>query len=530
MNGRLAWALAVLISFGVWVMSPSAASAHADLESSSPAPSAILETSPRDITLDFSEPVNPSDGAIRLFGEDRREIDLPSSRSPLPSRVEVRDLPRLDAGIYLVSWRVLSEDGHVAEGAFTFRIGTQSSTVTPEELLRAVETGSAGPQGLEAVGSAARGITYLGLSALLGTLAFAVGVGLRRVRRLVAVGWCAAVLGTLAHMAVQGVLAIDGSWADLVNPSAWNEVVSTRLGLGLVVRLALLTGLVVLLAVMSRRRAVMETTWWRSSTAVLGAGILATFAATGHPSASSPAGLAGAVAAVHLAAIVIWIGGLLGIVFGDHDDDVVRVYSRTATIALPIAVVSGGWQAWHLAQGTADLTATTWGRSLVVKMAVVLVAATLGAVARWLVQSGTFHAIRRLVLVEVVTVIAVLGATSIMVSSPPRAEAESSVVVASLAQDDVVANLTVTPGRVGPNEIHLTVTTPAGTLDPVEGVEMRITQQDSDVPAVRVDVESLGPNHFLGSVSVLDAGRWSLEILVRVDPSRIVRLATDLDF
>lgn len=513
--------------------------AHAGLESSTPSASAVLESSPNTIVLDFSEPVTVVDGSVKLFDEGLDEVQLPPALSALASRVEVPEVPSLDDGLYLVSWRVMSQDGHLATGAFTFQIGTQSTSVSPDELLAGVSDSTRGPRGLGVLGHITRAAVYLGISAALGTLAFVAVVHQRRVRRIVALGWIAATIGTLVHFSIQGVYSSGTGWTALIDTAAWSDVSHTRLGRGLLVRLALLVILAVLMVLArgssrsggsdtARFSTRMSTGWWRSSTALIGAGIVATFAFTGHPSASSPAAVAIAVDAVHLSAVVLWFGGLLGILFAERTETIIGSYSRVATIALPAAVVTGIWQAWHLHDGATDLTREQWGRALVVKSSLVVIVATLGMVARWLVRADGTASIRRLVGVEVMAAIAIVVATSVLVSSPPQVGAESSVVLASLARDDIIANVTLTPGRVGPNEIHVTVVTPAGTLSPVEGMEIRLTRVGSDLPAVAVPVSSLGPNHFLGTVSILQKGEWNLELLVTVTPARVVLLSTSV--
>ena len=515
--------------------------AHASLESSTPSPSAILEGSPTEILLDFSEPVTLVDGSVELRNAQLDEIDLPAPTTPLADRVEVRDVPPLDSGMYLVTWRVASQDGHLVEGAFTFRIGAGSTSVSSDDLLEQYSSLDSGPQGVGVLRHTGRALAYLGSAAALGTMALAAAIGMRGVRRVVVVGWWAVLSGTIVQFAAQAVYSAGDSWSAVADLDSWADVVSTRLGQGLVVRLVLLAVLVALIRVAFRRgssdeasaglrdslsESVVSSTWWRSSSALVGTGIILTFSATGHPSASSPAAVASAVDTVHLGAILLWIGGLLGILFGDRNESVVRSYSRTATIVFPIAVVTGVWQAWHLLDDWSDLTSVQWGRALVVKTSFVLIAAAIAMVARWLVLADADSSVRRLVSVEVVAAVAIVVASSVMVVSPPEAVARPAVFSAALAQDDIIANVTVTPGRIGANEIHVTVVTPGGSLAPVSGLDMRLSQPGSDTPTVAVAVDALGPNHFLGSVSILSSGDWNLELLVRVDSARIVRLST----
>jgi copper transport protein len=253
--------------------------------------------------------------------------------------------------------------------------------------------------------------------------------------------------------------------------------------------------------------------------------------------------------AVHLSAVVIWVGGLLAVMANRTGDSgtgdsgtgnnvpdnnetenaVVIRFSQWATVAVPIAVVTGLWQTWHLLPSWDDLGATSWGQAMVVKTSFVVAAVTIGGIARWLVVNRMAASIRRLIVVEVAVVVAILVATTALVSQPPRVQAEVKVFSASLVDGTTIANVTVTPARAGVNEVHLTVQTPNGSLSPVAGATMRFTKEGSDVPPLAVPVEVLGPNHFSGSVSLLSAGPWTLELLVQVDAGTITRLTTVVD-
>ncbi len=107
---------------------PGIASAHAILESSSPAPSALLASSPKEIRLDFDEQVESTLGDIRIYDSEQREISIEKTvRSSTDASVVSAEVPALKSGVYVVVWRVVSADGHPVSGAFPFEIGTNSS-------------------------------------------------------------------------------------------------------------------------------------------------------------------------------------------------------------------------------------------------------------------------------------------------------------------------------------------------------------------------------------------------------------------
>jgi len=74
----------------------------------------------------------------------------------------------------------------------------------------------------------------------------------------------------------------------------------------------------------------------------------------------------------------------------------------------------------------------------------------------------------------------------------------------------------------------VTISTPSGTLSPVEGVTMRLTLPGSEVPTITAAVSELGPNHFVGALSILTPGTWTLEILIQPDPSSSTRVTTEV--
>ena len=97
----------------------SCALAHAHLAHSAPGEGAQLATAPPVLELQFSEAAQLTALWIQRAGSDRQKL------GPLPDKSAERisiALPRLAPGQYLVTWRVLGSDGHVAPGQLHFSI------------------------------------------------------------------------------------------------------------------------------------------------------------------------------------------------------------------------------------------------------------------------------------------------------------------------------------------------------------------------------------------------------------------------
>jgi len=532
---RKSWLVVVVTVASLAWASP--VSAHAQLDTSTPAPSAVLESAPSEISLDFNEPVTPVARSIEIYNQEGQRIVLGEAlvSKDDPSVLIAQDVPAIPNGLYVVAWRAVSDDGHAVEGAYTFQIGASAPIVATSDLIANVLSGQDGPQGLSWLMGLAKFLGFIGLCLVLGCLATAAAGSIhsRRIPLFIGIGWVSAVVSAVVLFVTQGPYTIAGQWSDCFNTSLWSDVYATRLGKALVIRELLLVALLVLVLSLRGRFERSLTSWWRSTTLLIGVGIVLTLSASGHPSASAQSGVAVFADALHLSSVILWVGGLTILAFGGvltstNADVVVNRFSRMATFAIPIAVLTGLWQMWHLVPAVSDITQTKWGQALLVKSCLVVAAVTLGAFARWLIRRGEGTSIHRVVLVEVLIAVLALGVTAGMLSQSPEVRAANAVFSTQLVEGDMIASIAVTPGRVGNNEIHVTISTPSGSLSPVDNVTMRLTLPGSEVPTITAAVTQLGPNHFVGTLSILTPGTWNLEILVQPDPSTSARFSTDI--
>ena len=113
---RIVAALALaFVIVGAWA---APAFAHAVLQGTDPGSGATVQRAPKDVTLTFSEPVEASLGAIRVFDSRATRIDVGSPEHPGGDAKQVRaSVPNLKDGTYVVTWRVISADAHPVRGA-----------------------------------------------------------------------------------------------------------------------------------------------------------------------------------------------------------------------------------------------------------------------------------------------------------------------------------------------------------------------------------------------------------------------------
>src|SRR5690606_29173364 len=93
------------------------ASAHAVLRSTNPVANTTVPTAPAEVVLTFSEAVSPVADRVRVLAPDgtRADSGAPVARDSELSIPMRTDVPR---GTYLVSYRVISADGHPVGGSF----------------------------------------------------------------------------------------------------------------------------------------------------------------------------------------------------------------------------------------------------------------------------------------------------------------------------------------------------------------------------------------------------------------------------
>lgn len=528
-RGGMALLGASLVAFGL--LPTPMVSAHATLEASIPAPSSVLESAPVNVVLDFDEPIEAGLSSIEVFDASAGSIDVGApQRAPGDDSVVLASLPDLVDGVYAVVWRVASSDGHVVDGAFSFSVGTGSGEVG--DLLDRVTGDARASSAVTRSGDVARLVLYLGLVLLLGAGSWTLLTGgdvpgFRR--RLPVIGWAMAFVASAALYGLYGATAVAGSMSDVFSPEVWGRIDGSQTGRMILLRLALLVALGVLLVLRSSRAA----GWWRYGALLAGLGSLITLPAAGHPTGASPRALYVALDMVHLTAIVGWMGGLALFALGGRawlEDErataAVRTFSRTATVLVPVIVVTGVLQAVELAGGVDAITETDWGRTLLVKLSVVSVLVAIGAVSRWLVQQVGTTAVRRTVIAEAVLGVVVLAATASLVTLPPEPPAASQVFTSTLSQAGLIVDITVTPGRVGTNEMHLVITPAGGSIQPVSSIEARMSLPAREVPASPVSLVADGPNHSTGTITLPFAGDWTLDMIIEVSPGNTTLLST----
>lgn len=539
----IAGSLAVLVAFAA------PAAAHAELESTDPVGGAVLDAPPDQIALAFTEPVVVSAESVRVYDSNGDRVDTGRPQHPDGRSSDVAaDVPDLDDGAYIVTWRVISADSHPVHGAFTFRVGDAPAADT-QALLQQLLNAEGGSHTVGVAFGVIRFLAFAALVVLLGGAAFLLAIwpaGIPRAKRSIAAAWIAAVVTTAAALALQAVYSTGRPLGDVLRWSVVGDVFDTRFGRAWLARLLLLAAAAPLLAVTVRadahRRRLLAV-----PLAVIGAAVLVTPGIAGHPGADHPAAVAVLTDTLHLAAISFWLGGLALLTVlvlraraEDNDPtDVVRRFSRAALVAVGVILATGLFQGWRQSRSVDAVTDTTYGRLLLIKLALFAGMVGLAALSRSWVRRRTLTPaanvgpgaaaasrpslmqLRRAVGGEALIAIVVLAVTALLVNTVPARSALAQPYTAELHTDQLLIDITIDPAKAGPVDIHTYTLTHTGAVTEVQELSVALSLPGRDIGPLDVRLQRAGPGHFAAyGFDIPIPGVWQLDVTALITDIR----------
>lgn len=542
--------------------------AHAVPERLAPRANEILEESPAELSITFNEPVVPSLSQIRVLTQAGEEVAVGPLRSVDETDITLAvDLPPLNDGAYLVSWQVLSTvDGHTTSGTYSFGVGVTELTAVSEDVTVIAQ--------LSPMSAAARWLTLTAVALLIGLFAFRLMVWNPIVRNVklepaeeqldinlartgLNVGWVA--LGLLVVSLV--LIFIDQSSAyNLFQPGNVQTWIGTRFGTMWLLRLFLTAGIAFILA--DLRTGIKENgrdelrgwEWWFGLFLAVGLGL--TSSLISHSAAlTEDTLLATAVDLGHILAAGLWAGGLLFLVIALHQSrhlpaeartwlnlSLILNFSALAALSVGILIASGTYLAWqHIGNWTA-LVGTAYGRALLIKLSLALVAFAVAAINLLYVKprlddayaffdaegdepttvSPVLRRFRHLVGAEAALALLILLAAGILTDlqrgedAPLLADASGKTVVTQPVED-LNIEMTIEPALVGQNTFDVYVTDDEGNpVTDASQVSIRYTFLGQSIGAAMDEAISQGDGHYVLEGSYISLiGPWQAEVTVR---------------
>lgn len=351
--------VALVLALTALLARPALALAHPQLVEAEPANSSVTPEAPRVLRLRFNETVAPL--VVQLIAPDGRAVEgvavsghngtvevVPPAGASLPS------------GTYVLSWRVVSGDGHTIDGSVVFSVGA------PGARPPVIEATNTGDRAVRIASWLTCLMLYAGLFFGVGGAAFVAllktsrgaGAPAQEVITLsLAVGFVSVWFG----VGLKGIDALGTSLGGLGRPAASRAFVTTAA----LAALALFAAWASLMA----KAAVVAQGLRLGALAVVSASL----AATGNASAAELQWLTRPALFVHAAGIAFWIGALppLAALLARSGEAARAVMLGFSRLILPVvmAIVLTGIAPIAVEVETPNaLNGTDYGRVLLLKL------------------------------------------------------------------------------------------------------------------------------------------------------------------
>ena len=483
--------------------------AHAALIASEPADGARLSAAPRVVELRFDEVVTPL--SLGIAGPGLGVL-------PLPPPGEVLRLALPDGAgeaVYIVSWRVVSADGHPVAGAFAYIVGAGALPAAPTAP-------TARAPGWVAALASLRLALYLLVAAGAGGALFRALVAEppARIRRGIVIASTLGVLVAAASVGSFGGLLADAPAGGLLQAATWRLAVGTPFAASLTVAAA---GLAIA-AVTALRPGRLAAGLGGIGAVVVALGM----PLAGHAATAEPRWLAATALATHVLAIVYWLGAFWPLQAllaerGAGAAAAVRRFSYGALVAVGVVLAAGVTLAALRLPELGALFASDYGRLLLGKT---LGLAALLGLAGWNRQrltpalvAGAPRAaatLRRSIGLEMAIAVVILGLTTVLVRTPPPGAAHRHDHAAAPRQDLAVATefggrsllLVLTPEPPSGNRLTLWAGLPAPAEAWVE-----LEQPALGIGPLRRRLQPDGAGRFsYAGPELTTPGRWQIRI------------------
>ena len=529
---QLVAALAILV--GVLALGTTAASAHATLESSSPADGQSVLTSPSEIRITFSEAVTTISGGLSVLDADGKTIDTGNSEI-VDGRTLVAPISEsLSDGTYVATYRVLSANGHPVSGSLLFGVGEGA-------LDRSALPSSNGDRLWEIIGGISRFIIYLAALVAAGVAFFLAFIHDRaedrwRIVPFVRIGSILALFSAIGIVMSQAALLTGKGAGAVTDSNVLRDVLNQNLGWSLAL-------LMIGLAAVHLSTDIAKKVVSQSLALSGGLAVTVSFAVWGHATELSPTAISLAANAIHATAAALWLGGLVGLVMvlSLRAPETVRstagIIGRFSLVAFwsVIALTIAGLTLTITGSDASlnSILTTTWGQLILAKIGLTLIVVLIAAwnrrklvpslitptentselAVRWATLLRTIRA-------EAVLLVAVIALTAIVVNVPPARTA----VVATTDRVDTTqrvdtgtVQLSVDPAIVGPNTVAVRYADETGQpVNVANSMSIEFSQPSAGLEPITRQVPASEPGVFVIQGNELSIpGTWTITIAVR---------------
>jgi copper transport protein len=488
--------------------------------SSEPADGSVLTLPPKMVQLHFNESIAPA--VIGVIDADGKARDV-ATRGAGQSLLIVLpdDLPQ---GTQIVSYRVVSQDGHPVAGSMVFSIGAVTGAAPPAK---------ASP--LAVLIWLARFGVYLGLFVGVGGAFFAAWIGQGLSGSTVSRGALAiGLVSAVASLGLQGLDLLNLPLGGIAASAPWTSALATSLGPSLLMAIGAMA--IAGYAWKNPRIAGVSTIL-----AMAGAGL--SLAVSGHAATASPQWLTRPSLFLHGVAAAYWIGALapLAAMVRQRNNGLPRALKQFSGLAIPLVgllVLSGLVLSIIQLGSVRALIETQYGILLSIKLSLVILLLGLAALNRFRFTPAVAanyentRSLLRSILLECVLAVGILAVVAGWRFTPPP-RASVAPVAAPLSvhihTDAAMFQVLVSPGKVGANDFVLQLMTGDAALLPAKEAVLILSLPERGIEPMERRA-TLGPDGYwhVRGVALPLPGRWRMQIDALVTDFQKITLQDDL--
>lgn len=542
-NSRTIWLIVLILVYSAWAVTP--VSAHALLLSSNPEANAVLEKSPIQVELLFSEPLEEQLSSITVYDSNNLIVDAGDVRvdptNLFRMTVSMRSLPD---GVYTVTWKVVSTiDGHQTIGTYPFAVGNANANA-----VKAIQQSSTARLPFSALLS--KFLLLAALALLIGQRLF-IALIWEPVLRANQTGFVEpaawktlyrfALIGVLLSIGI-GLLSQSGQTTGKELSFPWDPelgriLTETRLGVIWLARL----GLGLLAVWLAGRNESLLKDW---SGFIVNLALLFTVTLTSHAATEAKPLLPILVDWVHLIGMTFWLGGIVYLFTGIRqlqslDDQqrtkltslLTRRFSANALVFVAIIGVTGLYSAYLRVGEWSALLTTLYGHVLLVKQGFVAGLLVVAAI-NFLIISPRLNRERvqgtansklvsffgKILIVDLTLAGLLLASVSFLTYIPPaKLPAPAITDFTSIQEaDDIKIEINISPAHVGQNTFTLILISSDGNVIPsAKQVLLRFTPSQSNIPPSELQLINNGGMFTAQGSNLSFPGKWQVQAVVR---------------
>ena len=534
------WIIFIVVVYSGWAAIP--VLAHALLLRSNPAANAILDQSPIQVELFFSETLEPKLSSVTVIDSNGVKVDVGDSKvDPSdPTRMTV-SLHTLSDGVYTVSWKAISTvDGHQTVGSFPFAVGSDNA-----QAVKSIHQTTTFRLPLVALLAKFLLLASLALLASQPLFILLVWKPINRdtetpsplfwktLNRMGLIGGMLAVgLGVLS----QAGQTVGGEMMMPWNPQFEQVLLETRLGLIWLARLILIMAALWLAGDVKPAL----KTWGEL---VVGLGLLLSVTLTSHAATEVRPLIPILGDWLHLVGMAFWFGGVAylavalrwlrtqeGVFSTKLTSLLASRFSVNAQIFVGLIGITGFYSAYLRLGSWSALFTSLYGQALLIKQIFVsgllLIAAFNMLIVTRRLKRGRIGQVAdtniivrfaKNVIGEVILAVMVLGSVSYLSYTPPAQAVSRNIdLTARNTVDDLRMNIKISPGQVGQNTFSLQVTSNGKPLQSAKDVLLRFTPSNANLPPSELQLLGDGNGTFSAKGANLSlGGKWQVQAVVR---------------